>query len=258
MPGSCCVRAVLAAIYRYTRKGDRPPISRTSAARPQKGDHHSSDCISDLQLFPCFFARAQKVRCNDEGSPLVKHNYSAGSLALRGVSPSIFLTAAPNPCDPAWWVRLSRPEGSFLPTLLPFPFSPSVFFLLRVTRICLPTNRQLFGNLCLPRPIPWRLESLALSVPKACPGSTPRLSLQAPSNRDTAVPRAAVPLRGRFFFFFFFFSSSFFLFPLPLPSSSSFFVLSSFFLLSSWSGGLMGAAGSILDGLIALRAQSRP
>ena len=39
-------------------------------------------------------------RCNDVGSPLVKHNYSAGSFALRGVSPSICFTAAPSPCDP--------------------------------------------------------------------------------------------------------------------------------------------------------------
>ena len=58
----------------------------------------------------------------------MKHNYSAGSFALRGVSPSICFTAAPSPCDPAWWVRLSLTEGSFLLLLLPwsgaYPGSP--------------------------------------------------------------------------------------------------------------------------------------
>ena len=48
--------------------------SRRSSAPEQTRDGTRSKASS---------RRPPEVRCNDEGSPLVKHNYSAGSLALR-------------------------------------------------------------------------------------------------------------------------------------------------------------------------------
>eukprot|EP00964_Phaeocystis_antarctica_P143881 scaffold109526_cov48-Phaeocystis_antarctica.AAC.1 len=55
-----------------------------------------------------------EVQHNDGGFPLVKPNYSARSLYLRGVSRSLSLCAAANTCVSAWLARLSRRGILFL------------------------------------------------------------------------------------------------------------------------------------------------
>ena len=149
----------------------------------------------------------------------------------------------------------------------PISFLPSVFFLLRMMEVLLS-----YSWVSIQSDRMWVYPGGLTQClrPGLHAGSKPvRTSCKAPSNRDTAVPRAAVPLRGRFIFS----SSSFLLLPF-LPSSSSFIL---FFLRSSWrppsltppfflsvrrADGHCGLSatggGPIIDGLIALYAQSRP